>query len=158
MVVCTAVSGSASRGQTTSAPVPAPVSAQTFRPASCKFVSAAWKNFSGREEMVEDLLANYKLKGMTTNELHDLLGEPSHAESPVKGHLYYSLNVPRDVSHCGGWGTGPWDGVPAHARYNFGSCLDIELSKNRIVSVARTKIWVTSRSVLPEGAPIPDSN
>lgn len=60
-----------------------------------EFDSEKWKNWEESEsdltlrwDMVADLTSEYKLVGMTVQEVKDLLGEPNQAS---KGSLYYYL-------------------------------------------------------------------
>ena len=62
--------------------------------------------------MVQDLLNNYKLTGLTTQEITDLLGDEDHVElverSKANGQNYMSYQVLEDFG---------WDIDPVHTKY-----------------------------------------
>jgi outer membrane protein assembly factor BamE (lipoprotein component of BamABCDE complex) len=58
-----------------------------------RFDKAKWsirdgKQFPFREQMLDDLIANQKLKGLKKQEVLDLLGEPSRVDS---NYLFYNI-------------------------------------------------------------------
>ncbi|MEA4893661.1 MAG: hypothetical protein VB064_00185 [Oscillospiraceae bacterium] len=70
-----------------------------------EFSPSRWAdNPSERVEMVDDMLDENELKGMTKEEITSLLGETSSAEGPVEGDVMsYYLGVERGLTSDGEW-------------------------------------------------------
>lgn len=95
-----------------------------------KFNKQLWnKNFDGfyehRENMVNDLLKSHLKKGMTYEELTDLIGEPQNYENLKNNTITYSI-----MEDYG------WDIDPVESK-----TLNIKLSEDSLVENFEVKHW-----------------
>jgi hypothetical protein len=100
------------------------------------FEKSGWqKKFDGdypnRDAMVQDLLDNHKLTGLTTSSVTELLGEEDHVElverSKTEGRNYITYQVLEDFG---------WDIDPVHTKY-----LVLEFNEDSVVTKVDLLEW-----------------
>ncbi|MBS1769733.1 MAG: hypothetical protein JSS77_08715 [Acidobacteria bacterium] len=103
---------------------------------SIPFVKSGWQEkvdgaFPNRDAMVEDLLHNHTLVGLTTRSVSNLLGEEDRVElvgkPKVDGRNYMTYQVLEDFG---------WDIDPVHTKY-----LVLEFSKDSIIMKTELREW-----------------